>query len=155
MTTVHEGQKKAFIGWEEEGLTVELWLNRLGLHHVYAPLMKTIGKDRVATFNLERLKQLDEKGLECLGVTAEGDRRIILQMKDTNDKQARIAFRFINYYATPSDPRTLKQCISDGRATIFDLLIKVNCQADFFATFKKSISMILFYYIISNSCSTS
>lgn len=117
-TAIREASKAAWVGVGEEGITLEMWLTRLGLRHVWLVLAP-----RGPSLTLDKLRRLGDEELKSLGVAAPADRRVVSQMLQ-HDPGVLEGFRLLNYYVGTSDPRTLRQCIEDSRAQLYGLLLK-------------------------------
>jgi len=120
-TAIREGAKKAWVGFGEEGMTIEMWLGRLGLSYLVQP--RAGGKDKLMALTLDRLHRMNDQDLQTLGVTEERARRVMLQLL-AKEPQAIEEFQFTNYYTGPSDARTLQECIAQSKDRLIDLLLK-------------------------------
>jgi hypothetical protein len=129
--TVKEAAALAWIGYGQEGLTLDLWLNRMGAHHLVEPIRKHVVRqaarqnkappsDGETLHQLRRVKGVDD--LADFGIERPPDRRLVFRYKNSNDEATREAQRFLNYYSGVDDPRSMRECVSTSRATLHRLL---------------------------------
>lgn len=118
-----EGAKHAWVGMGEEGITLEMWLNRLGLGHVYRSLVWKGGGKLNPALTVDRLKRMSDEELRSLGVASSGDRKLIRAMAE-GEANVASQFKLLNYYVGPGDPRAMWQCVQDGRGVLYNLFIR-------------------------------
>jgi hypothetical protein len=100
-----------------------MWLNRLGLGHVYRSLVWKGGGKLNPALTVDRLRRMSEEELRSLGVTSSTDRKLMRAMAE-GEANVASQFKLLNYYVGPGDPRALWQCVQDSRGVLYNLFIK-------------------------------
>jgi hypothetical protein len=128
--SVGEAAAKAWVGYEEEGLTLDLWLNRMGLSGLVDKVTKAAQR-RAQRLNkpapsdatiLEAIRKATSEELkEDFDVARAQDRRLLESLRaDTADAAKQLAF--INAFSGVGDPRTMRECITSSRTALHAML---------------------------------
>jgi hypothetical protein len=121
--TINKGKKIAFIGYKFEGLTVFQLLNRAGYYelsdiisdHYQKVLLRSSANLTIEDIATTTLKEQYEKNLGILQTNHIRDlREFQAWWKKTSLFERENKLSLFNYYQSPYDERSLKQCIEDS-----------------------------------------
>ena len=127
---VREASNTAWVGYGEEGLTLDLWLNRMGLAHLVATVIKAANRRSQRSNKpsqspqqiLEALRMASSEDLkELFDVEKAIERRSIVALRDGTSTAAE-ALAFVNSFEGTGDQRTRRECIAQSRETIHKYL---------------------------------
>jgi hypothetical protein len=121
----------AFIGYQFEGATILHLLRRTGSWDIAEALeahCKAQKKD-LNSFTLESIVQKSKEEFVAIGVNSATQIRTLkdlqLWWKRTSAAEREKKMAFFNFYASPTDPRDIKQCILDSEDFIYSKFSKV------------------------------
>ena len=129
--TVKAASEIAWVGHGQEGVTLELWLNRMGLHKLKDSITKAAHKrairlhkpnpDGGAILELLRHASMDELEKEY-AIERAVDQRLLMSLRYHEAPAAIEELEFINGYSGPHDTRTMRECIEASRPKLHDRL---------------------------------
>ena len=129
--TISKCASIAYVGFGFEGANVIQMLRRVGCWDVADSLeasCKTKKLD-INSFSLESISQKQKEDFELMGVTSATQIRSLkefqLWWKRTSAAEREKKLALFNYYSSPSDSRTIQQCIADSEDVIAKKFLKV------------------------------
>jgi len=123
--------QNAWIGYEEEGLTLDLWLNRMGLSKLVDWVMKAATrnaqkKNKPLPTQHDVMNGLKKASVEQLKdiyeIESSIDRRQLMAMRDNTLENVKKELKFINGFSSVQDERTIRECIVQSRDILVTLL---------------------------------